>query len=91
METDTDLSTLTMVVVNLLWVQLLPFLSGLLCCFTNIASISLTRQFILMLELCKVLAMPVHRPHAPYVGVPKWERRGVDICSSLAFVYLEIR
>ena len=39
---------------------------------------------------CKVLAMPDHRPHAPYVDVPKWERRWV-IISSLAFVYLEIR
>ena len=39
-----------------------------------------------MLELCKALAMPVHRPHAPYVDVPKWERKMV-IISSLAFVY----
>ena len=72
--------------VHVLWLQSLPFISGLLCCFTNIASISLTRQFILMFEWCKVLAMPVHRPHAPYVDVPKWERKMV-IISSLAFVY----
>ena len=63
--------------VHVLWLQSLPYLSGLLCCFTNDVSISLIRQFILVLELCKVLAMPDHRPHAPYVGVPKWERRSV--------------
>ena len=62
-------SILVLIVVSILF--------GLLCCFTNIESISLTRQFILMLELYKVLAMPVHRPHAPYVGVPKLERRRV--------------
>ena len=70
--------------VHVLWFQSLPFISGLLCCFTSDVSISLTRQFILVLELCKVLAMPDHRPHAPYVGVPKWERRMV-IISSLAY------
>ena len=43
-----------------------------------------------VLPLVVVLAMPDHRPHAPYVDVPKWERRWV-IISSLAFVYLEIR
>ena len=37
-----------------------------------------------VLPLVVVLALPDHRPHAPYVDVPKWERRGVDICSSLA-------
>ena len=35
--------------------------------------------------------MPDHRPQTPYVGVPKWERRGVDICSSLALFIFEIR
>ena len=65
--------------------SVVTILSGLLCCFTNNASISLTRQFILVLELSKVFAMPVHRPHTPYVDVPKWERREV-IISSLAFV-----
>ena len=43
-----------------------------------------------VLPLVVVLAMPDHRPHAPYVDVPKWERRMV-IISYLAFVYLEIR
>ena len=28
-----------------------------------------------VLPLVVVLAMPDHRPHAPYVDVPKWERR----------------
>ena len=36
--------------VHVLWFQSLPFLSGLLCCFTNNVSISLTRQFILLFE-----------------------------------------
>ena len=30
-----------------------------------------------VLPLVVVLAMPDHRPHAPYVDVPKWERRRV--------------
>ena len=30
-----------------------------------------------VLPLVVVLAMPDHRPHAPYVDVPKWERREV--------------
>ena len=38
-----------------------------------------------VLPLVVVLAMPDHRPHAPYVDVPKWERRG---SSSLAFVFM---
>ena len=36
--------------VHVLWFQSLPYLSGLLCCFTNDVSISLTRQFILVFE-----------------------------------------
>ena len=63
--------------VYVLQLQSLPYLSGLLCCFTNDVIISLIQQFILVFELCKVLAMPNHRPHTPYVGVPKWERRNV--------------
>ena len=41
------------------------------------------------LSNCKVLAMPDHRPHAPYVDVPKWERRMV-IVSSLALFLMEL-
>ena len=43
-----------------------------------------------VLPLVVVLAMPDHRPHAPYVDVPKWERRWV-IISSLAILKADNR
>lgn len=63
----------------------LPFLSSLLCYFTNDVSISLTRHlgqstFPSFADVrVKFFTMPDHRPYAPYVDVPKWERMGVLI------------
>ena len=61
--------------VHRLWVQSLPFCLVYYVALPTLQAFHLLDSLSSCLSDCKVLAMPVHRPHAPYVGVPKWERR----------------